>query len=43
MPPTGCYALMLYDKPIYASGQIELQNHGNTLYFKNIHVREVPR
>jgi hypothetical protein len=31
------------DKPIYPSGQIELQNHGNTLYFKNIYVRELPR
>lgn len=29
------------DKPIYSSGQIELQNHGNTLYFKNIYVREL--
>jgi len=31
------------DKPIYATGQIELQNHGNTLYFKNIYIREIPR
>jgi hypothetical protein len=29
------------DKPIYPSGQLELQNHGNTLYFKNIYVREI--
>lgn len=29
------------DKPIYASGPIELQNHGNTLYFKNIFVKEL--
>lgn len=29
------------DKPIYATGQIELQNHGNTLYFKNIYLREL--
>jgi len=29
------------DKPIYATGQIELQNHGNTLYFKNIYVKEL--
>ena len=29
------------DKPIYPSGQIELQNHGNTLYFRNIYVREL--
>ena len=31
------------DKPIYPTGQIELQNHGNTLYFKNVYVREIPR
>lgn len=30
------------DKPVYPSGSIELQNHGNTLYFKNIYVRELP-
>jgi hypothetical protein len=30
------------DKPIYPTGQIELQNHGNTLYFKNIYIRELP-
>ncbi len=30
-------------KPIYPTGQIELQNHGNTLYFKNIYLRENPR
>ncbi len=29
-------------KPIYPSGQIELQNHGNTLYFKNVYLRELP-
>jgi len=29
------------DKPIYPTGQIELQNHGNTLYFKNIYLREI--
>lgn len=29
------------DKPIYATGQIELQNHGNTLYFKNVYVKEL--
>ncbi|MFO0898541.1 MAG: DUF1080 domain-containing protein [Pirellulales bacterium] len=28
------------DKPIYPSGQIELQNHGNTLWFKNIYIRK---
>ena len=31
------------DKPIYPTGQIELQAHGNTLYFKNIFIREIPR
>ncbi|MSR57036.1 MAG: DUF1080 domain-containing protein [Planctomycetaceae bacterium] len=30
------------DKPIYPTGQIELQNHGDKLYFKNIYVRELP-
>ena len=30
------------DKPIYPTGQIELQNHGNTLYFRNIYLRELP-
>jgi len=27
------------DKPVYPSGQIELQNHGNTIYFRNIYIR----
>jgi HEAT repeat protein len=31
------------DKPIYPTGQIELQAHGNPLYFRNIFVREIPR
>ncbi len=31
------------DKPMYPLGDIELQNHGNKLYFKNIYVREIPR
>jgi len=31
------------DKPIYPTGQIELQHHGNTLWFKNIYIREIPR
>jgi len=29
--------------PIYPTGQIELQNHGNTLYFRNVFIREIPR
>ncbi|WP_417737668.1 3-keto-disaccharide hydrolase [Rosistilla oblonga] len=28
--------------PIYPRGQIELQNHGNTLYFRDISIREIP-
>lgn len=31
------------EKPIYPSGQIELQNHGGPLWFKNIYIREIPR
>jgi hypothetical protein len=31
------------DKPLYATGQIELQNHGNTLWFKNIYLREIKK
>ena len=31
------------DKPIYPTGQIELQHHGAPLYFKNIYLRELPR
>lgn len=31
------------DKPIYPVGQIELQHHGDKLYFKNIYIRELPR
>ena len=30
-------------KAIFPSGQIELQNHGNTLYFRNVFAREIPR
>lgn len=30
------------DKPIYPTGQIELQNHGNTLYFKNVYLKDLP-
>ncbi len=29
------------DKPIYPKGQIELQNHGNTLYFKNVYLKDL--
>jgi hypothetical protein len=31
------------DKPLYETGQIELQNHGNTLYFKNIYLKELSK
>jgi hypothetical protein len=31
------------DKPIYPSGQIELQHHGSKLEFKNIYLRELPK
>lgn len=31
------------DKPIYSTGQIELQHHGAPLYFKNLYIREIPR
>ena len=30
------------DLPLFPTGQIELQNHGNTLWFKNIYLRELP-
>ena len=30
-------------KRIYPAGAIELQSHGGKLYFRNIHVREIPR
>lgn len=30
------------DKPIYSTGQIELQHHGNPLYFRNIFIKELP-
>jgi len=31
------------DKPIYPTGQIELQAHGGPLWFRNIYIREIPR
>jgi len=31
------------DRPIYPAGQIELQAHGNPLWFRNIFLREIPR
>lgn len=31
------------DKPMYSTGAIELQNHGNSLYFKNIYIKELPK
>ncbi|MBL9122371.1 MAG: DUF1080 domain-containing protein [Planctomycetaceae bacterium] len=31
------------EKPIYSTGAIELQHHGNRLEFKNIYVKELPR
>ncbi len=30
------------DKPIYARGAIELQNHSNLIWFRNIYLRELP-
>jgi hypothetical protein len=30
-------------QPIFPSGQIELQNHGGPLWFKNVYIRELPR
>jgi hypothetical protein len=30
-------------RPIYPSGQIELQAHGNPLAFRNVYLREIPR
>jgi len=31
-----------YAQPMFPSGQIELQNHGDELWFKNIYIRELP-
>lgn len=30
-------------QPIFPSGQIELQNHGDNLWFKNVYIREITR
>jgi hypothetical protein len=30
-------------QPIFPKGQIELQNHGGPLWFKNIYLRELQR
>ncbi|HYV29300.1 MAG TPA: DUF1080 domain-containing protein, partial [Candidatus Eisenbacteria bacterium] len=30
-------------QPIFPTGQIELQNHGDTLWFKNVYIRELAR
>ena len=32
-----------YSKPIYPTGQIELQYHGNTLYFKNVYLKDLSK
>lgn len=29
------------DKPLYRTGSIELQNHGNKLWFRNLYIREL--
>jgi hypothetical protein len=29
------------NQPIFPTGQIELQNHGNTLWFKNVYIKEL--
>ncbi len=31
------------DLPIYPTGQLELQHHGNELRFRNVYVKELPR
>ncbi len=30
-----------YNQPIFPTGQIELQNHGDKLWFKNVYIREL--
>ncbi|MCC7493969.1 MAG: DUF1080 domain-containing protein [Fimbriimonadaceae bacterium] len=30
-------------QPIYPTGQIELQDHGNTLWFRNVYLKALPR
>jgi hypothetical protein len=32
-----------YNQPIPSMGQVELQNHGDQLFFKNIYLREIPK
>ena len=29
------------NQPIFPTGDIQLQNHGNTLWFKNIYIKEL--
>jgi hypothetical protein len=29
------------EQPIFRTGPIELQNHGNNLWFRNIYIREI--
>ena len=31
-----------HSQPIFPSEQIELQSHGDQLWFKNIYIREIP-
>ena len=31
------------EKPLYETGSIELQNHGNTLWFRNLYVKELKK
>jgi hypothetical protein len=38
---TGLENLLDRSQPIFPGGQIELQNHGDQLWFKNIYIREL--